>query len=86
MLQKLRATRKEAEEIEVVEITEDNLEELIEMEYLERVDQQVMIHQKVNQNPSIVHVGDYLRIDKLDDIYPISAEAFDKKFRIIDKE
>lgn len=78
----LKAVRKKTPTIQVVQVTEDNLKELIESQILNEHGNAVDASK--NKNPSKVNIGDYLRVDNMDDIYPINQEYFEQNFEIVE--
>lgn len=41
------------------------------------------VHQDKCKNPGKVNIGDYLRVDVPDDVYPINQEYFKANFEIV---
>jgi hypothetical protein len=79
----LNAVRKHSPVITVVRVSEDNLKELIELKYLNQHGN--AIDSSRNKNPSKVNIGDYIRIDNPDDMYPINPEYFDNTFNVVEE-
>lgn len=77
----LTATRKIAS-IQVVQVTEDSLKELIESEILNELGSAV--DSKKSKNPQRVNMGDYLKVDDMYNISPISQAYFDEHYMIVE--
>ena len=83
-MKKMRAIRKQIPEILVVRVTEDSFSELIEQKILNP--NGTGVDPSRNPNPSQVNIGDYLRVDNENDIYPISEEYFNNNFNLIEEK
>lgn len=78
-----KAERKQAPIITVVLVTEQIASELERRKVLERRDEALYVASQYNKNPAQVNIGDLLRVDDEQDIYPIPATYLRENFDII---